>query len=106
MRELFKEVVIGGITIPIYFDDEDDMIQEGALGYTEFAADSTEIVLNPDLKERPDLFATTLWHELFHMISNVYSLNFDEQDVSVLSVAVVELQNAFGDPRKKVKKLK
>jgi len=104
MKEFYKKVKIGGIEIPIYFEDE--LLDDGPLGFSDFCADGEgpEICLNPGLKDKEGLFQTTLLHELFHQVSAIYSLDFEEVDVSVLAIATLEILNGLGVNLTKVTK--
>ena len=97
MRQLYKTIKIGGITIPIYWDDEEEGMQEGCLGYSEFCAENVEIALNPCLQNKPELLETTLYHEIFHQISAIFNLDFSEAMVSVLAVAMVDVLVSLND---------
>ena len=108
MHELYKTVKIGGITIPIYWDDEEEGMRDGCLGYSEFCAENVEIALHPCLQDKPALLETTLFHELFHQVSAIFNLDFSEPMVSVLSVAMVDILAGLnsGPVEKKVRRTK
>jgi len=103
-REFYKSLKIGGITINIYFEEE--LLEEGMLGFSDFSGYGSEICLHPGLKNNPELFQTTLLHELFHQVSAIYSLDLEEVDVSVLAIAAIEIQNGLGEGLGKLEKTK